>query len=100
MGSQELKKVWDLRESVPSPWSVMKLFYVYSLVFCGTLIMGTSMSLTVLSALETFPLLLDFLVHHSYEGFALCYCYLFCPVWLLSLRDLLLPEKEIGTGVC
>ena len=88
--------MWALQESVPSRWSVMKLLYVYSLVvFCGTLIMGTSVSLTVLPALETFPLLLDFLVHHSYEGFAL-----FCPVWVLSLGDLLLPEKEIGTGVC
>lgn len=60
--------------------------------FVGLLTVGTVVSGTFLSSLETLFLLLGYLTQPQYEGFSLAYCIFFCLVWLLSLGDLLYFE--------
>lgn len=68
-----------------------------SLVFCGTLNNGSSLSLTLLPALEIPFLLLGCLVQPQYD--ALSYYILFCFIFLLPLGGLLFFENNwSGSG--
>ena len=67
----------------------------------GLLTVGANVSSTLLRALETLSLLLGYLAQPQYEGFALSYCILFCPVWLTSLGGLFFTKgkwKKSGSG--
>lgn len=96
MDSQRLKQ--QTKEFVPCSLHICYSCWID--VFVGLLTMGAGLSLIVLFLLGPLFFLLVCLVQPWCDDFALYYyCFLFCPVWLLSLGGLIFPKgNRKGSG--
>lgn len=63
---------------------------------CPVALVGAAVSLTLLPVLETLFHILGALSNLDMRAFALTYCILFCPVWLVCLGANYFLKRSVG----